>query len=90
MSSIRRDCGKVILEMLSKIPTERTELIKDLQWNYDDATYKAPEETIQWERTQETLIKHISQPVEEWEFEVISIFTTQPIDDIKEFVLNGN
>lgn len=83
----RRDCCTVIGEMLVKIPKERTELIKDLEWNYDDAFYKAPEETLQWKRTQQTLIKHIPIPTEDWEFEVLSIFTTQSLDEIKRAVV---
>lgn len=64
---------------------------KDLQWNYNDASYKAPEDTIQWYRTQATLIKYIPQPIEDWEFEVLSIFTTKSVEDIKKQVkLNNN
>jgi hypothetical protein len=51
--------------MLEKIP--KVEFIKDLEWNYEDASCKAPEETIQWDRTSRTLIKHMSEiPKEEW------------------------
>lgn len=79
----RRNCCEVIVNMLAKIPSDKIELIEDLQWNYDDACYKAPEETLQWQRTQQTLIKHISKPTEDWEFEILSIFTTQPIEELK-------
>ena len=80
---IRRNCCLVIQEMLHKIPLDKTELIKDLEWNLDDASYKAPEDTLQWVRTQQTLIKHIPEPSEDWEYEVISIFTTLSIEEIK-------
>ena len=80
----RRDCCVVIRQMIEKIPPEKTEFIKDLQWNYDDATYKAPEETIQWYRTMETIKKHITpKPVEEWEFELLSIWAVMPIEEVK-------
>lgn len=79
----RRNCCQVISEMITKIPADKVELIKDLEWNLDDASYKAPEETIQWERTQQTLIKHFDSPTEDWEFEVLSIFTTQPISELR-------
>jgi hypothetical protein len=72
--------------MLDKVPSNREELIKDLKWNYEDASYKAPEETLQWSRTQHTLIKHIPEPSEDWEFEVLSIFTTQPIEELRKMV----
>ena len=69
--------------MLEKVPTEKTDFIKDLKWNYEDASYKAPEETLQWERTMNTLQKHIPIPKEEWEYDVLSIFTTKSIDELK-------
>jgi hypothetical protein len=78
-----RNCCQIISQMIEKIPTDKTDFIKDLQWNYEDASYKAPEETLQWYRTQSTLIKHIPKPGEDWEFEVLSIFTTQSVDDIR-------
>ena len=58
-----RNCPQIIKQMIEKIPSDKTEFIKDLEWNYEDASYKAPEEILQWERTQETLIKHIPKPV---------------------------
>jgi hypothetical protein len=79
----RRDCCQVISKMIEKIPADKTELLKDLNWNLDDASYKAPEENIQWVRTQQTLIKHFESPTEDWEFEVLSIFTTQPIEELR-------
>ncbi len=69
--------------MMTHIPDDKKDFIKDLQWNYEDAGYKAPEETIQWERTMNTLIKHIPLPISDWEFEVLSIFTTKSIEDLK-------
>ncbi|MCK4521048.1 MAG: hypothetical protein KAU20_00615 [Nanoarchaeota archaeon] len=86
----RRNCCQVIFKMLAKIPTEKTELIKDLKWNFEDASFKAPEESLQWERTQNTLIKHFPKPTEDWEFEVLSIFTTQSIEEIKIQVEKNN
>lgn len=79
----RRDCVKVIEEMLLHIPNDQTELIEDLEWNKNDASYKAPEDNLQWLRTGETLEKHILKPTEEWEWKIISIFSTIPIDDLK-------
>jgi|ERR1035437_175475 hypothetical protein len=80
----RRNCCEIIMKMLDRIPDEKTELIKDLEWNFEDASYKAPEETLQWQRTMETLMKHIPAPTEEWEFEVLSIFTTKSVEKVKE------
>ena len=80
----RRNCTEVISAMLEKIPESEKLLISDLEWNLEDASYKAPEEVIQWERTMETLQKHIPAPTEDWHFEVLSIFTTHSIDTLKE------
>lgn len=79
----RRHCPSVIQQMLDNVPAEKTDLIKDLRWNLEDAIYKAPEETLQWERTMETLERHIPEPKEEWEFKVISIFSTRTIEELK-------
>ena len=81
----KRLCTDVIDQMINIIPKENTQLIQDLQWNHIDASYKAPEETIQWYRTSETLRKHIPNPKENWEFDVLSIFTTEPVDEIKKY-----
>lgn len=82
----RRNCCAVISEMLANIPPTETELIKDLNWNYDDASYKAHEENIQWDRTQSTLVKHIPKPIEDWHFKVLSIFSTMTVEAIKKAV----
>lgn len=81
---VRRDCALVITEMLELIPKEKTELISKLEWNKEDAMYKAPEESIQWFRTSETLQEYILEPKEDWEFKVLSIFSTLSVEDIKE------
>jgi len=78
-----RHCPTIIKQKKEKIPSEKTEFIKDLQWNYEDASYKAPEETLQWHRTMQTLQKHIPESKEDWEFEVLSIFTTKSIEELK-------
>lgn len=82
--SNRRDCCKVIQQMLRHIPSDRQGFIMDLQWNLEDSFYKAPEENIQWIRTSETLQKHIPLPTEDWEFQVVSIFSTISIEEINE------
>ena len=80
---MRRDCTVVIDEMVKQIPESETELLTDLQWNKEDASFKAPEETLQWHRTMETLMKHIPKPSDDWHFEVLSTFTTKSISDLK-------
>lgn len=82
----RRNCYEVIVKMIEIIPSDREDLIKDLQWHYEDSIYKAPEETIQWVRVSDTLQKHIFKPIASWEFEVLSIFTTKSIDELKQMI----
>lgn len=79
----RRNCCEVIRKMIEKVPEEKLDFIKALQWNYEDASYKAPEETLQWTRTMQTLQKYIPNPQQDWEYEILSIFTTKPIDQLK-------
>ena len=80
----RRNCCVVIRQMIEKIPPEKTEFIKDLEWNYEDASYKAPEENIQWMRTMETIRKHIApKPVQDWEFELLSIWIEEPVETVR-------
>jgi len=85
MEKERRNCCEVIQKMIEKVPADQTELIKDLQWNYDDASYKAPEEVIQWRRTLETLQKHMNPlPEHDWEFEVLAIFIDDTVETVRE------
>jgi hypothetical protein len=84
----RRNCQEIILKMLEKVPADKVDFIKDLRWNFDDAGYKAPEETLQWERTMHTVMIHIPNPKEDWEFEVLSIFTTKSIEGLREAFKN--
>lgn len=78
-----RNCVTVITQMLAHVPSDKTQFILDLELNREDASYKAPEETIQWFRTAQTLEKYISSPREDWEFEIVSIFTTMPVEALR-------
>ena len=79
----RRICTDVISQMMKFIPESKTDFIKDLNQNYEDASYKAPEENIQWARTSNTLQKHLPNPTEEWEFTILSIFSGESIEYIR-------
>lgn len=79
----RRSCYAVIERMLGHVPADNTRLIDALKWHLEDSMYKAPEETIQWERTMSTLQKFIPNPSEDWHFNVLSIFTTKSIEELK-------
>jgi hypothetical protein len=70
--------------MLDTIPEEKTELIKDLQFNFENTDYKA----MQWLRTTQTLAKHIPTPREDWEFGTLSILTSKSVEEVKEIFKN--
>ena len=80
---VRRLCHVVIEQMLKHVPEEQVEFIAALKWNQEDSSYKAPEENIQWERTMFTLQEYIPAPIQDWEYQVLSIFTTRSIDELK-------
>lgn len=85
----RRNCQLVILDMIEKIPKTEKQLIKDLVWNLNDAGYKAPEGTLQWQRTHQTLVKHIGDnPSFGWQWEILSIISTKSIEELKELMSN--
>ena len=80
----RRNCCVVIRQMLEKVPSDKEDFIEALRWNLNDASYKAPEETLQWERTAETLQRYIPYPpTEDWQFEVLSIFMVKPVNELR-------
>ncbi len=85
---VRRNCVEVIKLMLKEIPLieENFNFIYNLKWNLNDASYKAPEQDIQWIRTSETLQKFIPNPNLDWHFQVLSIFTTKTINELKEII----
>lgn len=80
---MRRDCCKVIDQIKEKVPNGMEKFLGDLEEVRKDAAYKAPEETIQWERLQKCLLSYIHPPKEDWEIEIWSIFSTVPVEKIK-------
>lgn len=81
-----RWCHEVINQMLLEIPSDKTELIADLKWNREDSMYKPPESNTQWVRTHITLVKHIPKPELDWEFKVLSVFTTKSVEELKKMI----
>lgn len=78
-----RNCSKIIKQIISEVPTDKKDFINDLQKNYSFAVYKAPEDITQWNRLRTTIMQYIPEPNEDWEFKVLSIFTTTSIEDLK-------
>jgi hypothetical protein len=80
----RRNCIDVITKIIDFIPETEQDFITALKFNQEDAAYKAPEETIQWYRTADTLDTYIPFPKEDWHFEVLSIFMVKEINELRE------
>lgn len=83
MSSGRRNCQEVIEQMLALIPADCTGLIKSLESDFNYAKYRAPEETSQWDKVYLSLRNYIPTPIADWQFEVLSVFTTRSVNDLK-------
>jgi hypothetical protein len=82
---MERECSTIIRLMINKIPKSKKKFLEELEWNYNDSCYKPPEETIQWVRTHDTLMRNIKLPPrEDWEWEVLSIFTNKSVNELKE------
>lgn len=88
MKNERRNCCDVIQQILNIVPEEEISLIKSLKWCLEDASFKAPEETIQWQRTYDAindyLINKKESTPEEWEYKMLSIFSTKSVKELKE------
>lgn len=82
MNPPKREFSTVLKNILSLIPSDKEQFIEDIKWNLEDGFYKAPEETLHWERTTKTLMKHIPKPTEDWEFQILNLFTTRPIEEL--------
>jgi len=80
---IKRSYTEVLKRMIVLIPETEVELIKALEADLEDGFYKAPEETVQWWATSETLELYIPLPKEDWHFEILSIYTNKSIEEIK-------
>lgn len=84
-----RKCNDVIKQMLHKIPESEAPLIEALtDVTQFDMSYQPPESVIQFEIVQDILADFIPQPTEDWEFEILSIFTTLSIEDLRKLVTN--
>ena len=79
-----RNINIVISDIIRKIPTDQKDLIEELEKVLIfDMTYQPPESTIQWELTHSALTSYIAIPTEEWQYEVLSIFSTKPVEELQ-------
>lgn len=78
-----RDIKNVIDRMLTHVPKEEKGLKYRLLAQKEDAVFTAPENPIRWEKVSEILEDEIKYPEYNWQFEVLSIFTTLSIEELK-------
>ena len=75
----------VITEILTVVPSFEGHLRHELESIHESACYTAPEaQQLRWVQLQDCLLTNIgTTPTLEWEFEVLSIFSTVPVEEIK-------
>ncbi len=80
-----RNIVDVLDEMIKVVKTDQANLISTLNSIRSSASYSSPEMLAQrWGELSMTLQNHIPVPKEEWEFDILSIFSTVPKQTIKE------
>lgn len=78
-----KDCKTIILEMIEIIPKDKENLIKDLREDYEFYLLGQMPEQLQWRQTIGTLYRYIQKPSDDWEYQVVSLFTNKSVDEIK-------
>lgn len=89
---IMRDLVEVLDQMIAVIPQEERDtdqeaedLVNDLRNIQNSATYAAPElMRMWWEEASFILSGAFTEPTKDWHFEMISIFTTKTVEELKE------
>lgn len=79
-----RNIADVIDQIKAIVPIAEDKLINSMNWVRQDSLYRPPEDSYEsWKMLQQTLLKVIKIPKEEWQFEALSIFSMVPIERIK-------
>ena len=81
-----RNISEVIDQMISKVPQDNSKIILLLEKIKEDVSFTAPEAMfIRWRQVSLILQGEMSNPTENWQYEVLSIFSTEPFEEIKSF-----
>lgn len=80
-----RDLVYVIDEMLNVIPEKEKDFIRQLKRIQRDTYITAPENMVRWEEVSYALQDYLYNPVptKEWQYEILSIWSTRSIEDVK-------
>jgi len=83
-----REITDVVDQIKTLVPQDKIEFIGRLDWVYQDACCRPPEDRRRsWEYLQQCLLKFIGlYPNEDWQFQVLSVFSTVTVEEIKEDV----
>lgn len=83
-----RNLEDVIEEMIKEIPSSEQRFINQLKDNQTSVNFSAPELLgMWWDEVHGTLCSHIPEiPNEEWQFKVLSIFSTKSVEELKEIL----
>jgi hypothetical protein len=83
-----RNLSEVIDQMVEVIPKAEVSFIATLASNKSSADFCAPEMVpFWWREVHTTILDYVpSVPVEEWHYQVLSIFSTHPIEEMKKVV----
>jgi hypothetical protein len=82
-----RNICDVIDQIIKVVPSTEKGLLNDLDYVKQKSMYKAPEAMYEcWLELQFILTTNLpSIPIQEWHFEIVSIFSTRPVKEIKKF-----
>lgn len=85
LCSVMRNLIVLIDQMLAVIPEREDRLISSLKDIQDSQRYRAPEDMLGWQLVSEELQNlNLNMRSARWKFEICSIFSTMPVDEIKE------
>jgi hypothetical protein len=84
-----RELSNVIEAMLEKIPEENG-LYSTLMSNLESTKFAPPEmiKHFWWSEVHSNLMEAINIPKEDWEFNVLSIFSTKSVEELREYFQN--
>jgi len=86
MKTKMRNQISVVNEILKEIPDSEVDFINDLLHLRDGFLYKAPEEKkLCFDLISDIIFNYLYKPPKhDWQFKVLSIFSTLPVNRIKE------
>ena len=86
---MNRNLVNIIQQMIDEIPITEQDFINSLKDNQNSVSYAAPElMSMWWNEVHETLWYFIPEkPNKEWQFKILSIFSTKTVEELKEILL---